>query len=741
MSKMSRRDLIRGAAIAGAAAAASATSAGMASADTVAKSDADKTTAAQAGAAAKKDGRFGDLRDIKRVMILMQENRSFDHYFGTMRGVIGFGDKATITLPGGYGVFRQLVSPPGGAVTGTQYPWWLANGAFQLPPQPPNTEQGAQNYGGTPHSWESQHHAWNGGQLNSWFWGTGGPTTLGFLERNDIPFQYTLADAYTVGDGYHCSVLSATGPNRTYLWGGTINADMEHGSFVAFDGGDELGKFLPWQSYPVALQNAGMTWKIYQGSDNYGDNGAQYYKTFADLDPSQGGTATPGNPYYDNGLTIVPESLDPDIGNADNLANAIKADVQAGRLPQVSWVVTNQRYSEHPEGAPTDGAYYVGKVLQALNADPDVLNSTLVIIDYDENDGQFDHVPPPVAPQGTADEFYTDSSLAPNALPVGLGYRVPLLLISPWTRGGWVTSEVSDHTSVLQFLEKWTTAIGTPAICPNISEWRRAVCGDLTNALDFTHPVYGLPDLPFVTAPIGQPATYHPIPSNNALPAQEPGAKPARPLPYQANAVLTGFTKNSDGTVSAGLTLSNNAPHVSKSSHFWVYNNLDVSQTLASYPNAELFPGQYTVAGGKKPTATTPATLNLGAPGAYDITVVSANRFLRRFTGDVTKAGAAAQVTAVYYQGGFHRPPALMLTLASDGESDVTFTITHNQYSLQGPKSYEVRAGHHEKIVIDPLASSHGWYDLTITIDSDKTWSQRYTGHLETGGPSITGAV
>ena len=185
---------------------------------------------------------------------------------------------------------------------------------------------------------------------------------------------------------------------------------------------------------------------------------------------------------------------------------AIKTDVLAGTLPQVSWVVTNQAFSEHPDGAPHDGAYYVNQVLKALNADPDVFNSTLVIIDYDENDGQFDHVPPPVPAPGTTDEFYLEASARhPQPLPVGLGFRVPLLLISPWTRGGWVTSEVSDHTSVIQFLEKWTEALGKPAICPNISAWRRSVCGDLTGAFDFGHPVFGLPDLPDPGQPIGEP--------------------------------------------------------------------------------------------------------------------------------------------------------------------------------------------------------------------------------------------
>src|ERR1700748_391088 len=139
-------------------------------------------------------------------------------------------------------------------------------------------------------------------------------------------------------------------------------------------------------------------------------------------------------------------------------------------------------------------------VLEALNADPDVFNSTLVIVNYDENDGQFDHVPPPVPAPGEKDEFVTGTDVTEYGLtapaPVGLGFRVPLILLSPWTRGGWVTSETADHTSVIQFLEQWTTALGQPAISPNISAWRRQVCGDLTGAFDFKKPVYGGPRRP-----------------------------------------------------------------------------------------------------------------------------------------------------------------------------------------------------------------------------------------------------
>ena len=253
MPELSRTNLIRRAAAAAVTGAA------------VVASVAPAAGAVAAPAPAPRRGRHGDIRDIRHVVILMQENRSFDHYFGSLRGVRGFGDRSAITLPGGYPVWQQPTTPPGQPVTGTQYPWRLSSGTFSGT-QPPSPEVGAQNYGGTDHSWESQHGAWYGGLMNAWYYAKGGPTTLGYLNRQDIPYHCALADAYTIGDAYHCSVLSATGPNRTYLWSGTINADQQHGTFVAYSGGDELGKFLSWPSYHETLQVAGVTWKIYQGS-------------------------------------------------------------------------------------------------------------------------------------------------------------------------------------------------------------------------------------------------------------------------------------------------------------------------------------------------------------------------------------------------------------------------------------------------------------------------------------------
>ncbi|MEV4299169.1 phosphocholine-specific phospholipase C [Microbispora rosea] len=674
---------------------------------------------------------YGDIRDIKHVVVIMQENRSFDHYFGALKGVRGFADRSTIVLPGGKTVWEQPKTLTDGA--DTQYPWRLSGAKTWSGATPPSAELGAANYGGTSHGWTDQHGAWYGGLMNGWYYAKGGPTTLGYLDRHDLPFHYALADAYTVGDAYHCSVLSATGPNRTYLWGGTINADHKHGGFTAYDGGDERGKFLPWESYAETLQAAGVSWRVYQCADDYGDNGLEYFNTFAKLDPTQGGTAAPGNVYYDNGVKNVPEPVTGLSGNADNLIAAIRADVLGGTLPQVNWVVNNQFFSEHPVTAPSNGAYFLRGVLEALNADPDVFNSTLVIINYDENDGQFDHVPPPVPAPGEADEFVSGTMAAygvTEPLPVGLGFRVPLILISPWTRGGWVTSEVSDHTSVIQFIEKWTSALGKPAISPNISEWRRKVCGDLTTAFDFAKPVYGMPDLPD-TGPLIPETRYTPLPGDNTMPTQEEGTKRARPLPYQPNANLTGFT----GAV-ANLTFSNDAPFVTKASHFAVYNNRAGLPTLAQYPAA--FPGQYTVAA-KSTMSGTGAVGSSADDTAYDITVTGPNRFLRRFVGDVATAGKDLVVEADYYDGKSTKNPKLKLWLHNNGDTRVTFTITHNNYISGKPDTVKVNARGKEAWTVNPVKESDGWYDVTVTADIDGGWSQRFVGHLETGEASITG--
>ncbi|GIG55862.1 non-hemolytic phospholipase C [Longispora fulva] len=643
----------------------------------------------------------GTIADVKHVVILMQENRSFDHYFGTMRGVRGFGDRTAISINGGYSVFNQP------NWSGRQYPFPLRG-----PSGSPDPETLAQCQGDLAHGWSDQHSAWNSGKLDNWL-----PAKaykigcMGFMDRKDLPFHYALADAYTLCDAYHSSGLTATGPNRTFHWSGMIDAAGRFGS-PAKDGGEESG--LTWRTYAEELQDAGISWRVYQNaSDNYGDNALAYFTQFAN--------AAPGTPLHDRGMVSVPRVSG---STPDDILAAIRADVRAGTLPQVSWVVTDQATSEHPIGPPVNGERFVSGLLNALNADPAVFNSTVVLVNYDENDGFFDHVPPPAPPAGTPDEFV-------GGTPVGLGFRVPMFVVSPWSRGGWVTSETFDHTSVLRFLETWSTAIGKPATCRYISAWRRAVCGDLTSAFDFAHPVYGLPALPTPGAAIS--TSYcgplpNPSPSTNALPAQEPGTRQARALPYQPTAHISSWDYGADGSIRLNITMANDGPLAGHAAHFAVYANAFRSGG----------PWQYTVSPGQPVTDFFNCGPGLGS-GRYDFTVVGPNRFLRRLTGTATSASRNVEVRSrVAVEAGTGKL-AIFLDMVNGSAVPVTFTVAAANYRTDGPWTYTVPAGQTVSDYWNAVAYTNGWYDLAVSLSADGTWSRRFTGHIETGAPSVTG--
>jgi len=172
------------------------------------------------------------------------------------------------------------------------------------------------------------------------------------------------------------------------------------------------------------------------------------------------------------------------------------ADVEAGTLPSVSWVYAPPMHDEHPPAPSNTGARVTGQVLEALVHNRHVWAQTVMFVTWDENGGFFDHVAPPTAPPGTPGEYVTTATLpavaAGIAGPIGLGFRVPLLVLSPFSRGGHVNSDVADHTSLLRFLE---TRFGVEV--PNLSAWRRAVTSDLTSTLDLARaPDLHVPALP-----------------------------------------------------------------------------------------------------------------------------------------------------------------------------------------------------------------------------------------------------
>jgi phospholipase C len=408
--------------------------------------------------------RDGSLRDIKHIVLLMQENRSFDHYFGTMAGVRGFEDANALKLAGGRSVFYQpdAVNPSG----------------YLLPFHLDTRLSSAQKIPSTSHAWEVQHRAWNDGKMDQWLPahrqadGAHGPYCMGYYTREDIPFQFALAEAFTLCDGYHCSVMGPTWPNRMYWMTGTIDPDGLHGGPIISNVAPDAG--YTWKTYPERLEEAGISWKVYQQEDNYGCNLLETFKTFKE--------APKGSSLYSRGMVHSPEGQ-------------FEYDAINDKLPAVSWIIPTSFQSEHPDYMPADGAAFIASKIDAIAANRDVWEKTLFILNYDENDGIFDHVVPPVPQSGTPHEFV-------GSLPIGAGFRVPCILVSPWTAGGWVSSEAFDHTSVLQLLERFTGVRE-----PNISEWRRKSFGDFTSALRFRHSKYSPPNLPDTSGPL-RLATY-----------------------------------------------------------------------------------------------------------------------------------------------------------------------------------------------------------------------------------------
>lgn len=398
----------------------------------------------------------GSLRVIKHVVLLMQENRSFDHYFGTLAGVRGFGDPHALRLPNGKSVFYQ---PDDESPNGYMLPFHLDT-----------LRTSAQRIPSTSHAWSVQHEAWNGGKMDQWLPahrkadGANGPFVMGYHTRADIPFQFALAEAFTICDSYHCSVFGPTLPNRMYWMTGMIDADGEHGGPMIRNSRPKTRrKHYTWTTYAERLEKAGVSWKVYQQLDNYGCNMLENFRTFRD--------ASRSSPLSIKGLTAGP-------------ADQFEMDAKNDRLPAVSWIVPTGPESEHPDYMPAAGAAFVARKIDAIASNPEVWAKTVFILNYDENDGLFDHVVPPTAPESTAGEYI-------HGLPIGAGFRVPCIVVSPWTAGGWVCSEPFDHTSVLQFLEKFTGVRE-----PNISDWRRQTFGDLTSAFRFHEKRIQPPKLP-----------------------------------------------------------------------------------------------------------------------------------------------------------------------------------------------------------------------------------------------------
>jgi phospholipase C len=652
--------------------------------------------------------RSGTIDDVEHIVILMQENRSFDHYFGSLQGVRGFGDPRAVTLPSGNPVWCQ---PHGDG--------------YVMPFRPAAANLGLRFLEDLPHDWTSTHAAWNQGKYDGWV-AAKGATTMAHLTRGDIPFHYALADAFTVCDAYHCSVMGPTDPNRYYLWTGWAGNDGQGGGPV-LDNETEAG--YGWTTFPERLQRAGVSWNIYQdvgaGLDsgsawgshnndpyigNYGDNSLLYFHEYR--------RAMAGSPLAERAR------MGTRVAETGTLFDQFRKDVLGRSLPQVSWIVAPEAYTEHPNWPPNYGAWYVSQILEALTADPAVWSKTAFFLTYDENDGFFDHVVPPSVPASrtrglstvdTANEIFPGSSAHPGG-PYGMGARVPMIVISPWSKGGWVNSEVFDHTSLIRFIEQRFAAQLPPPRETNITPWRRAVAGDLTSAFDFATPNQGRVALPSTRgfkppSHDKHPDYSPPPPAVQSVPEQEPGMRPARAVPY----VLTVWEEID--VLNAALTI-----------HF---GNLGAAAAVFQVRAFDGAAGPWTYTVGAREELSDAWGPALIDPAAYALSVHGPNGFLRTFQGGIAgNARTNLHITSTYDSGGL----GIALHIQNRGEAcRVRIADAYRKQTT----SHDLGAGQ----TLDsncPLESSFGWYDLAVSVDSDSGFQRRLAGHVETGKDSMT---
>jgi phospholipase C len=631
---------------------------------------------------------------LKHVVILMQENRSFDHYYGTLRGVRGFGDKQVLRYQNGTTVFDQ----PDAKRT---------DHGYLLPFHMDSAKVDAQNAGDLDHSWAGDHSARASGLWNNWV-AAKTEQTMGYFTRADLPFNYALADAFTICDGYHQSILGPTSPNRMYFWAGTSGGFTDNPP-------DYTVEFTNITTYPELLLKAGVSWQVYtnhevgDGSGNdgwvgdYGDNPLWFYRNYQ---TSMKATTAAGRRLAVQGAV---QPWQPNAGTAlgpnhvNHVLSQFIADCSAGTIPQVSWVVAPYEYSEHPAASPSYGAHYTRTVLEALMSNKELWESTALFITYDEHDGYFDHVPPASPEASVTDEFI-------GGLPIGPGPRVPMIICSPWTRGGFVDSNTYDHTSMLRFLGAWTGV--QPA---NVTAWRKSVTGDLTAAFDFAHPDFTVPSLPDTVPLITQsdaeksfPAVTTPAEGAQVPPVQEPGRRPHRPSRLMPHADVT--VNRRARTVTAVMT-----------------NTGTIGASMFVVPD-KFLPASatpFTVVNGKDKSYTWTATV-LDKWG-YAFSVYGPDGFVRSFAGTVAAAGATGPVPEVTANPVAGSAPRLRLTLANEGTKAVVYRLTANDYA---GKTQSVTVGGGASVSLNWPADEDGYYDVVISADSGDGFTRRYAGRI-----------
>jgi phospholipase C len=796
--------------------------------------------------------------DAEHVVILMQENRSFDHAFGSLRGVRGFNDPRAVSLPNGNLVWLQTNK------AGETY------APFRFDIKDTNITW----MGDVPHSRHSQVDANNGGKYDQWLEAkrpgnmkyANMPLTMGYYNREDLPFHYSMADAFTICDQNFCSAMTSTWPNRLYMWGGTIREEKNDQATAYVRNEIPYGE-ARWKTFPERLEEHGISWAIYQNEitsgrsfdsreqqawlGNFGCNTlealAQYNARFhqryiSSLGKRERGlreeiqqlekelasmtAASAGFEKSKNNLEkkkeVLGETLkeieswtednyerlsayeknlfekafrtnvgDPDFMQLETLTYKegsdehqvtipkgdvlyqFRKDVDEGKLPVVSWLVPSQNFSDHPS-APWYGAWFTSEILDILTQNPEVWRKTIFIVTYDENDGYFDHIPPFVPPDPknpatgkcspgvnvTAEEFIRKENELRDGVqkaqarsgPIGLGNRVPMLIASPWSRGGKVCSEVFDHTSSLRFLEVFLSKkFNKPIVDSNISTWRRAICGDLTSAFSpfqdkGKDDVNYLSRDPFIqTIHSAQfkemPANFTKLaqeeiqrinsdPSSSSLmPHQEGGVRAACPLPYQLYA---------DGTLDGHKTTFAITMHASNEmfgersagSPFRIYAPVKY-RSEGTFEVGRSW--DYAVKAGDSVADAWP--LNDFDGGSYHLRAYGPNGFFREFAGNVDDPHL---MVACDYEGARKKNCTgnVLLKINNHSSKSVDLEIRDNSYRRK-PVSKKIKAGEEVTIPLE-LQGSHGWYDFTVAVKGSGKFLRRYAGKVETGKEGIS---
>lgn len=726
--------------------------------------------------------------DAEHVVFLMQENRSFDHMFGKIKGVRGFNDPRAFTLPDQNKVWLQKDKEGN-----TYAPFHVDINKTKITWQ-----------GGLPHSWSDQVAARNAGKYDKWV-PVKSLMCLGYYDRADIPFYYAMADAFTICDHNFCSSLTGTTPNRLFFWTGNIRPELNGTSVAAVNNAQAESRdnvYVDWETFPEILEDNGIDWKIYQNEiwtanlqgdtvddwlGNYGDNAIEYVKRyhvklsayFRKNGDNTGKTALSAaevtekynklsqkeknmidkafacniNAPFDY-LELAPFTFTDDQGKAqtinipkNDIFHQFRSDVNNGNLPMVSWLVAPQRFSDHTS-SPLYGTWYVSEAIEILTKNPEVWKKTIFILTYDENDGYFDHIPPYVVPKpGATDVGKVSEKIDVTAdyenkkdSPIGLGYRVPMLIASPWSKGGYVNSQVFDHTSSLMFLENFLSKKTGKMIRTNmISSWRRAICGDLTSAFRPAEDVSAIiPPLLKREGTIvniqnarNKPAQEKPLPLsaaqideiNSGMNIQEKGTSKACSLPYQLHAeVQLSADRNK-------LMLSLASGKGTVGAPFHVY-------TKNSYLGIAGKTWAYAVSAGDQLTDL--LEIDNFSQHKYNLCINGPNGFYREFNG--SKDDPAVRINCNYERKGLlNKKPSgnLILTLENEENRGLEISITHRIYQGIEPKIILLKAQSKTSILMD-LQKHSGWYDFHITVKGNETFSRQYAGHAEDGNESIT---